>query len=208
MKSFFGLILTFFALSLPLTSFASTQRGEIPGVKGPYINFVDNKLQLTILLTEVELEGGIEVPIYKTKNSFASIQQNVIDGGSMVVLKIANEDIKELLNVEFGDSQTLPCGRPIPGIPGGVLKDAFRLDLPEEQYNLSFYYHPKLFGIYVPFNFEVPTGMISIPLKWKGKNVGAFALIGKDGDKKASGTVFLRLDAIKNDKEMQLLLGL
>lgn len=204
MNKIYVLLLTLFVLSSEAHA-ASAPKG-IPGVEGPFLNFVDGKILITMLLTEVELEGGLEVPIPRTNRSTASLQPNVM-GGSMVTVSISQEDIKEALNVDVTDSWTLPCGRPIPGIAGGELKDGIRIDLPEDKYNLSFYYHKKIFGVYVPFNFDLPNGVASITLNWKGKPVGAIAIVGKEGDKRAAGTIFLRPEAILGNKEIMDLMN-
>ena len=191
------IFLVVFILALPYAAFA----GPIPGVEGPVINFLDGKLVVSLMLTKVEMQGGLELKIPRSANSYAGLEPNVLDGGTIFNLKLDVEDIRKALNISVGDDTNLPCGRHIPGIPGGILKDSIRVDLPEDHYNLSFYFHKKLFGTYVPFNFDFPGGSGSIKLTWKGKDIGTLVLVGKEGDKKAAGLIFLQWPKIRNNPE-------
>lgn len=193
----------FFALTLSLSSFA---KGRIPGVVGPYINIIDEQVLISMGLTEVELPayGGGIIP--RTENSRLSLEPNNEDGGMLVVLKLDIEDIKKALKVQSGDSQLLPCGRPIMGFPTGEMKNGIRLDLGEDKYNISFYFSKTNFGTYVPFKFNLPLREpMAIPLQWKGKQVGSLSLVGRDGDKSAGGAIFIRWAALKANKEFMRL---
>jgi hypothetical protein len=191
-------LLLMFVFLFSSSVFANT---GIPGIKGPVINFVGGKLVVSLLLTQLELQGGLELQIPSTNSSYAGIEPNVLDGGSIFNLKLDVEDIKKALNVTVGEGNVLPCGRPIPGIPGGVLKDSIRIQLTDDQYGLTFYYHQKLFGTYIPFNFNFTGVSGSIRLDWKGKPVGTLVLVGKEGTKKAAAVIFLNISQIKENKE-------
>lgn len=202
MKNLFALLFCTFILT------PSAFGQVIPGVMGPDVSFIDGKVMVEMRLLQVELDVGFDFFIPKTHNSSIGITPNSLEGGSLVRLLIDLEDLKKV-NVGVGQGNTLPDGRPIPGIPGGELKDSLRLDLDERFYNVSIYYHKLLAGIHIPFHFNL--GMfrtVAIPLKWKGKQVGSIAVVKAEGPNKASGTIFLRLNAFKQNKEIQQLLEL
>lgn len=198
MKTISHLIIVFVLCSM---SWAHAEL--IPGVQGPFINFLDGKILVDIKLTQVELPSGIGFVIPKTKKSTFAIGPN-IEGGSLVTFQVDVEDIK-LVDIGVGMSNTLPDGRPIPGLPGGELKDSLRLDLEEKFYNVSIYYHKTFAGVYIPFHFDLGPVFTNIayPLKWKGKQVGLISVAQAQGSLKASGTVFLNLKAFKTNKEIQ-----
>jgi hypothetical protein len=186
-----------------LLSLSVAKATIIPGVEGPFLNFLDGKILVDIKLTQVELPAGIGFTIPKTEKSTFTISPN-IEGGSLVSFQVDIEDIK-LVDIGIGVSNTLPDGRPIVGLAGGELKDSLRLDLDERFYNVSIFYHKTLSGVYIPFNFDLGPlfKTIAIPLKWKGKNVGLISVAQAEGSLKASGTVFLNLKAFKENKELQ-----
>lgn len=198
MKKMSQLFVLFFLFSL------SRAHAElIPGVQGPFINFLDGKILVDLKLTQVELSAGIGFIIPKTKKSTFAISPN-LEGGSLVSFQVDLEDIKAV-NIGLGMSNALPDGRPIPGLAGGELKESLRLDLEEKFYNVSIYYHKTFAGVYIPFNFDMGPVFrnISYPLKWQGKQVGLIAVVQAQGALKASGTVFLNLKAFKSNKEIQ-----
>ena len=120
---------------------------EIPGVKGPLFNLLDGKVMVTVKLLKANLNVGAKVPIPKTKASYFEVSPNLEDGGTLLVFFLDLEDLKNM-NIGIGDGNTLPDGRPIPGIPGGTLTGSLRADT--ELLDMSFYFHKSLFGFYVP----------------------------------------------------------
>lgn len=192
-----------FAVMLSQGCGKSPQLPEIPGVKGPIFNIVDGKVMVTMKLLQVDLQAGLKFPIPKTKASFAEVSPNVEDGGTLIVFYLDVNDLSTL-DIGVGDPNTLPDGRPVPGIPGGTLTDSIRIDTP--YLDMSFYLHKKLFGMYIPFHFDTHgiSGYYNIVIN--GKNIGMLSLVGDDGDQRpAAGLVFLRLDALKDPQLKKLI---
>jgi len=178
---------------------------EIPGVKGPLFNMVDGKVMVTMKLLQIDAPGGVKFPIPKTKASFAEISPNVEDGGTLIVFYLDVDDLRSV-NIGVGDPNTLPDGRPVPGIPGGTLNNSLRIDTPFM--DMSFYLHQKLFGMYIPFHFDTYgiSGYYNIVIN--GKNIGMLSLVSNDGSgRPAAGLIFLRLETLK-DPSFQALLKL
>lgn len=179
---------------------------EINGVKGPQFNLVDGKVLLTIKLLNVNLDAGLNVPIPETRNSSFELAPNVVDGGSMLVLHIDLEDLRAI-DVGVGDGNYLPDGRPVPGIPGGRLEDSLRIDTPWK--DISFFYHKKLFGVWIPFGFETAGISGYWNMNFSGKNIGMLGLVGNNpvNNHKAGAIIFLRLENLK-DKQLKRMIRL
>lgn len=193
-------------LTLALLLFFATTSAiaGIPGVKGPYIDVIDGKVQLQLNFAHLSLPvyPGFYIP--KLPNSSALVEPNAMEGGTLVTVRLALEDIKIVKAVVTENAYVLPDGRPIPGVAGGKIKNGLRLDLKERNHKLSFYYHEKIFGFYVPLNvkYDFPINAAAISLSWKGKPVGSLHLVAPEKDKKAAMVVFLRLKDIEENTEM------
>lgn len=173
------------------------------GIDGPTFNIVDGKVILSLKLLKVRYPGDVGgiLPIPHTSDSSLEIGPNTVDGGSLIQLHLNPEDIK---GVEVADDpNTLPDGRPLPGIPGGILP-SLRADT--ELWNTSFYFHQKLFGFYVPFNFNTHGLSAYYTLRLNGMDAGLVGIVKSDDQGKNSGLViFLRHEALKQSQVKKLL---
>src|SRR5690606_42074950 len=71
--------------------------------------------------------------------------------------------------------------------------------------DISFFYHKKLFGLWMPFGFET-AGISGYWNMWfNKKNVGFLGIVGNDEehDLKAGGVVLLRLRSEEHTSELQ-----
>lgn len=181
-----------------------TNLPQINGVQGPIFNVVDGQVVLTFKFLTMQIEAGLKLPIPKTKNSFMELSPNILDGGMMLQAFMDVEDLKAI-SIGVGDGNYLPDGRPLPGIPGGRLENSLRIDT--DFSDVSFFYHQKLFGFWVPVGFETAgiSGYWNININQK--RVGLFGLVGDDPNRgyKAGGLVLLNLDALK-DKQLKKLI--
>ena len=178
---------------------------EIPGVKGPTFNLMDGKVMVTIKLLKANLNVGAKVPIPKTKDSFFEVSPNVEDGGTLVVFYLDVEDLKNM-NIGIGEGNTLPDGRPIPGIPGGTLQGSLRADT--ELLDMSFYFHKSLFGFFIPLGWDTNGfgGYWNVVIN--NKNIGLLGAVSSDSQGHGAGIIlFLRLEQVK-DRQFQKLLKL
>lgn len=187
------------------------QQGGLPqinGIQGPFVNMLDGKVQVTIKMLNLNVDAGIRVPIYTLRESFAELAPNVIDGGMMFTMAIDADDLKDF-DIGVGDGNTLPDGRPLPGIPGGTLKDSLRIDTKIGKQDVSWYFHEQLFGVWLPFGFETAqiSGYWNINISQK--NVGFLGIVGNEvaTGRKAGGVVLLRLQNIFS-KDFQRLVRL
>ena len=178
---------------------------EIPGVVGPIFNIMDGKVMITMKLLKANLNVGARLPIPKTKDSFFEVSPNVEDGGTLIVFYV---DVDDLKSIDLGVSQsnTLPDGRAIPGIAGGELHDSVRVDT--ELLDLSFYFHKKLFGVFMPLGWDTNGmgGYWNVVLN--NKNFGLLGLVASDDQGHSAGLIlFLRLEALK-DRQLKKLIQL
>ena len=206
-KWFLHLKIALVTLSLLLaTSCGKTPKlPEIPGVKGPQFNLMDGKVMVTVKLLRANLNIGAKVPIPKTKESYFEVAPNLEDGGTMVVFYLDVDDLKNM-NIGIGDGNTLPDGRPIPGIPGGTLEGSLRADT--ELLDMSFYFHKSLFGFYIPLGWDTHgiAGYWNVVINQK--NIGMLGAVASDDQGHGAGIMlFLRLDQLK-DKQLQRMIEL
>lgn len=199
-------LLSFKTLMLTMVLLFATSCGNdpklpaIPGVKGPEFNLLDGKVMVTVRLLKANLNIGAKVPIPKTKQSYFEVSPNLEDGGTLVVFYLDVEDLKNM-NIGIGDGNTLPDGRPIPGVPGGTLEGSLRADT--ELLDMSFYFHKSLFGFYIPLGWDTNGfgGYWNVVIK--GKNIGMLGAVSSDDQGHGAGFIlFLRLDQLK-DKQVQ-----
>jgi hypothetical protein len=177
---------------------------HINGVEGPLFNFVDGQVLLTFKFINMQLDAGLKVPIPKTTNSFMEFSPNAVDGGMMLQLFMDIEDLRTI-NIGAGDGNYLPDGRPLPGVPGGRLENSLRIDT--EWYDVSFYYHKKLFGLWIPVGFETAgiSGYWNVNINQK--RIGFLGIVGNEEERnlKAGGIILMNLDILKDQKMLDLI---
>lgn len=195
------------SVAIMLASSCGKQADGLPsinGVKGPFFNVVNGQLLITMKFLNVNYDNGLKAPIPETRNSSLEFAPNLEDGGMMLQLYVDAEDLASV-DIGVGDANTLPDGRALPGIPGGHLENSLRIDTKWK--DISFYFSKKVWGLWMPFGFETAgiTGYWN--MKFNGKRIGAFILVGDEPEtaKKAGGVIFLNIDAIRN-KQVQMLL--
>lgn len=194
-----------FALLLATSCGEQPKLPEIPGVKGPFFNVMDGKIMVTLKLLKANLNAGAKVPIPKTKESYFEVSPNIEDGGTLVVFYVAVDDLKEV-DIGVGDPNTLPDGRPLPGVAGGTLENSLRLDT--ELLDTSFYFHEKLFGFFIPLGWDTNGfgGYWNVVIN--NKNIGMLGAVASDDQGRGAGILlFLRLEALK-DKQLKKLINL
>lgn len=197
------------SFAIVLTPSCGQQGGGLPeinGVKGPLFNVVDGQILMTFKLLNMQVDAGLKVPIPKTQHSFLEFAPNVVDGGMLLQVYMDVEDLRSI-SIGVGDGNYLPDGRALPGVPGGKLENSIRIDT--QWHDISFYYHQKLFGLWIPVGFETAGISGYWNINMKEKRVGFLGLVGDDQVRgyKAGAVVLLNLDALK-DKQLNKLINL
>ena len=189
---------------LSLTTFTTSCGGEgnvnIPGVKGPNLNILEDNLIVSMVLENVEIMAGGTYKVPKYKSSYIMFNPNLEGPGSVLSFTVSlddlfDDDVKEL------DPKTLPGGRMIPGVAAGALPAvAFSV---EKLKNVAFYVGPKIFGIWVPLpKMELYGFGWTSAYKIGSRRVGSVSLFGKDENGENSG-FFLAL-SVKSAAERKL----
>lgn len=206
MLSIKAAVLAFAIVLAPSCGNSGSGLPEINGVKGPILNVVDGQVVVTIKLLNMQVDAGIKFPVPNTRNSYAEFAPNVLDGGMIFQIFLDAEDLRNI-NIGIGDANTLPDGRPVPGIPGGRLENSLRVDT--EWHDVSFFYHKELLGFWLPVGFETAGISGYWNMNFNGKNVAFLGLVGNDPvrDLPAGAVFFLRLQNLK-DKQLNRLLEL
>ena len=152
---------------------------EIAGVAGPDVEMVDGKFILSMAFENINFDGGLTVPVPKYPNSSLSVGPDFESDGMLIVFTVAIEDFVNI-NDRYMDPQTLPGGRPLPGVASGALP-ALALKIPEVL-NSVFYVGPKVMGFFVPFNkLDLKGGILTFRFHDKdGVRVGNISLVGED----------------------------
>lgn len=187
---------------------------QIEGVKGPIFNVVDGKILVTMKFTNMTgIDAGAKFPLgivdNSLKESAIEFAPNMEDGGMMLSLYLDKTDL-ENMDVAVGSGNTLPDGRPVPGIPGGELQNSVRIDaefkVSGKNMKPSFFLHKKFLGLWMPFGFETAgiSGYWNVFVQQK--NVAFLGIVGNDTEgRKAGGLVMLRLEALKTKRLQKLL---
>ncbi len=174
--------------------------GPIPGLEGPYVTFNDGKIVLTMKMQDASHPSGFSFPAIEGGKSTITFRPNDEEGGMNFEVQL---DLEELQYEDSELPQTLSDGRSIPGIPGGAVKNAKRIDKGSGHYDISTFHSPKSFGVAIPFLWNVGNTRDGHHwLTWKGKNIGMLSFVNAAGDKKPFGMIFLRYSALKGNPEL------
>jgi hypothetical protein len=179
---------------------------EIPGVDGPKFNVLNGMILIGIRLENLNIPMGGKVPIPKTDNSHAEASP-ALEGGTLLQITIDPKDIEKLSSgVEFGDPETLPGGRPLPGIVGGVLP-SLAVNVPD-LFDTTFYVSNKVFGFFVPV--EIPSFDVDVTTRIviNGKAIGNLSVISPDQNRENSGLLLLLNISALRSPELKRLINL
>lgn len=162
---------------------------EIPGVKGPVVSLVENKILISMVFENIVLDGGLRYVVPKYPNSFLEISPDFQSGGTVMAVELALEDV---LNGQgkFQDPKKLPGGRALPGVLGGKLPAiAFSIT---KFHNITFYLSNEVFGMFIPINnLDLQGSMITARFYIKETRAGNLSLIGEDSAGENAGFLLL-----------------
>ncbi|WP_127717259.1 hypothetical protein [Halobacteriovorax sp. HLS] len=163
---------------------------KIDGVDGPNVTLLEDNLMISMVLENVQLDGGLRYNIPKYPNSYIEISPDLQSDGTLMSVSISIDDMfnDDLYGL---DPQKLPGGRPLPGVVSGSLPAvAFSI---EKFNNMSVYVGPEVFGIFVPVNLNVENSILSFRYYISEKRAGTVSVVGNDQDGE-NGGVLLMLD--------------
>ena len=186
-------------VSVSLTACGGKGSGSNPtidGVIGPNVEFVNGRLILSMTLENVQIDGGVTIPIKKYPNSSVQIGPDFQSSGTLIMLTVSASDF--LGNGTQGlDPQALPGGRPLPSVAAGALP-AVAFQVPQLK-NMTFYVGPQVIGLFVPLNHLNLSGSI-ITFRFyntAGDAIGILGLVGQDQSGQNAGLLaMMRADLL------------
>lgn len=162
----------------------------IDGVVGPNVNLLNGVVTVSMVFENIIIDGGATIPIPKYPNSFFQIGPDFQSGGTLLSLSVNAEDF--LGNQGAGlDPQTLPGGRPLPGVAAGSLP-AIAVAIPQLK-NSVLYFGPAVMGLFVPFDgLDLAGSIVTFRFHNKeGAPVGNISLVGSDASGDNAGILML-----------------
>jgi len=180
-------------MAITLTACGGASSGKNPviqGVTGPDVEVVNGRLILSMVFNDIHIDGGATIPIPKYPNSSIQVGPDFQSAGTLLVLTISVSDFLGDHGTFF-NPQTLPGGRPLPGIAAGVIP-AIAITVPQLM-NMSFYVGPDVLGVFVPFNkLNLQGAIVSFRFYNKaGAAVGMISLVGSDANGANAGILAL-----------------
>lgn len=184
------------SLAFVLTAAFSTSCGEtqgnlqIPGVDGPTLTLKDDTMLITMVLENVQLEGGLRYSIPEYQNSYIEVSPDLQSSGTLMSISVKIADIFDD-SLQLLPPQELPGGRSLPGVASGALPAvAFTLDFLGG--DTTFYLGPKFFGIFIPMKMDIGTNNIVTARFYSGKiRAGNLSIVGEDDNGENSGFLLL-----------------
>jgi len=179
------------AITLSACGGSSTgQNTVIAGITGPDMEVVNGRLILSMVFQNVAINAGATIPIPKYPNSSIQIGPDFQSAGTLLVLTIAVSDFLSDKGTFF-NPQTLPGGRPVPGIAAGVVP-AIAIQVPQLM-NMVLYVGPAVIGVFVPFaKLNMQGAIVSFRFYNKaGAAVGMLSLVGSDAAGQNAGILTL-----------------
>lgn len=152
---------------------------SIAGITGPDVEVVNGRLILSMVFQDIHIDGGATIPIPKYPNSSIQVGPDFQSAGTLLVLTVSVTDFLGDKGTMF-NPQTLPGGRPLPGVAAGVMP-AIAIQVPQLM-NMVFYVGPDVLGVFVPFQkLNLQGAIVSFRFYNKaGSPVGMISLVGSD----------------------------
>jgi hypothetical protein len=162
---------------------------EIPGVDGPIVTLNQDKILISMVFENIQLQGGLRYAVPKYKNSYIEVSPDSASDGTLMAVSVSLSDVLggDVLSLP---PQQLPGGRALPGVSTGSLP-AVAFSIPKWK-NMAFYVGPKFFGLFAPTNLDIGTNsIITARYNVGSKRAGNISMVGKDENGENSGFLLL-----------------
>jgi hypothetical protein len=165
---------------------------KIDGVVGPNVNFIDNKLTLSVVLTKASIDFGARIPVPYMPNSYLEVGPDFQTNGYLIAIGVDARDVVALARdyVNLLDPNTLPGGRPLPGVAQGELP-SLAVQVPKLN-NIVFYMGPQIFGTFIPVKLPFKDYMGTFRFyDGAGDPIGNISVVGADQASENAGFLLL-----------------
>ena len=182
------LLLCLFMVPL-LASCGKTQAGgstDIKGVTKYDFRISSGRAVLSVVFSEINLDGGVRIPLARPKDGFIEMGPN-FGGGTLFVI---STPLTSLLNNQGLPYLPLPDGRAIPGVYNGALQ-GLAVQLPV--LGLTYLYMGEdVFGLFIPLELGSLPVVVTLRIRDEFGNIlGILSGIPKGNTGKVSGVLFL-----------------
>ena len=163
---------------------------DIEGIDGPHIVIEDGFLSIDVTFENLDLVGGLRYPIPEYPQSYVEIGPAFETDGSLLSIHIAIGDLGGTHLADL-DPQTLPGGRPLPGVRSGRLPAvAFNI---EEFHNIHIYAGNNFLGAFLPIpSLDIQQAILTARFHLdNGKKAGNISLVGQDEAGENAGILLL-----------------
>jgi hypothetical protein len=189
--------LSLVAISLFLLSCNGTGiNPTIPGLTGPKLYLDEEFVRIDAIFEKLEIVGGGRLSfdvlgLTKYPNSFLEFGPDVLTGGTLIAIHLSLQDVLYGEGVDQLDPQSLPDGRPLPGIQGGRLP-AIAFDV-DSINNMGFYIGTRVFGIWYPLPaLQIgQNNIITARFYSDGVRAGNLSMVGPNEEGTGSGVLLL-----------------
>lgn len=181
-----------FAVSASACGTGTGKNVQIQGVEGPNVAFVDNTFIMTVVLSQVNLNEGLRIPIPKLPNSYVEVGPDLQSNGMLISLGLSVTDLVGLMNgkILLVDPLTLPGGRALPGVIAGYLPGV-AVEVPQWDH-MVFYMGTNVFGAFVPVKIPLQNYMGTFRFfDSSGDQIGNISVVGEDSTGANSGFLLL-----------------
>jgi hypothetical protein len=169
-------------------------KNSIPGVENFNVGVLNQQLIASFVSTTLNLDAGLQIPIYGLQGAFISAMPYLPTDGSPIegTLFQVTVDLNDLQGTNFALAG-LPDGRPLPDIEGGDLP---RWSFPIKGETIYLYLADQAFGLFIPL--PLSAGGVSLGATItatvtdeKGNTVGKVYAIPAQGGSTTSGLLVL-----------------
>jgi hypothetical protein len=164
---------------------------KIDGIIGPDVEVAGGNLLVSMVFTNLQIDGGATIPIPKYPNSSLQIGPDFQSNGTLLVLTVGLPDYKNNLGQGL-DPQSLPGGRPLPAVASGVMP-AMALQI-KQLMNTVLYVGPQVIGFFVPFKALNSLNGAILSFRYynkTGEPVGNMSLVGADTQGQNAGILLM-----------------
>ncbi|OUR96980.1 hypothetical protein A9Q84_11635 [Halobacteriovorax marinus] len=161
---------------------------KLEGIDGPHISLLEDNMMISMVIENMEIQGGLRYNIPKYPNSYIEISPDLQSNGTLMSISVSLDDLLDA-DLQGLDPQSLPGGRALPGVINGKIPAvAFSI---ENFHNMSVYLGPEIFGVFVPADLGIDGAIASFKYYISDTRAGTVSLVGNDADGENAGILLL-----------------
>ena len=186
-----GAALTLGLFSTSCGTGTSASNIQVPGVNNMSVTLNQDSVLISMVFQSIQIDGGLRYNIPKYPNSYLEISPDLQSAGTLMAINVSLKDVLGG-SLQTLPAQTLPGGRPLPGVTTGRLPAvAFTI---QKFDNMSFYLGPQVFGVFIPIKgLGIGNAIVTARYYTGANRIGNISLVGEDANGQ-NGGILLMLD--------------